>query len=359
MSEESLKFKHNCVNNSLREHNADAFLFIGKVNRFWLTGLSTQDGYVLVTKDCIYLFVDKRDFEYCKGNLSSSIKLVEYTGYNSIRDLCNELKLNKICFDADQMSVNDYIKLNENTKLSNFIPINSQELRKIKCKEEIDILQKSANIAVEAITDCRKWLKPGVTEIEASNHIRDFMLNLGATNVSFDLIVAFGINTANPHHQPGQTVLEKEMLVTLDIGCIYQGYCSDITRSFYVGKDPSYRIRDLYDTVLSAQQMGLDNIMAKNTGKYIDSVVRKYIDDHRQYHNCFSHGLGHGVGLEIHELPANRSTYTQPLGVDSVVTVEPGIYIDGFAGVRIEDTIVVKENGIINLTINASKEFFQ
>lgn len=356
---ETLKFKHNCVIESLNEQQADAFLFVGKVNRFWLTGISTQDGYVLVTRENIYLFVDKRDFDYCKAHLNSAITLVEYTGYKSIDELCNELEIHNICFDADHMSVQEFNAINEAVEVDQFIPVNSQELRKYKCAEEIKTLQASADIAVAAIADCRKWLKPGVTEIQTSNHIRDFMLKKGASGVSFDLIVAFGWNTANPHHQPGDTVLQNEMLVTLDIGCIYKGYCSDITRTFYVGKNPSQDIQDLYNVVFYAQKLGLEVTRPENTGKLVDWTVRNFIENHRKYRYGFTHNLGHGVGLEIHELPGNRAAYDRPLGVNSVVTVEPGIYIDGLGGVRIEDTVVVTPKGLINLTVKAPKDFLK
>ncbi|MCF0228045.1 MAG: aminopeptidase P family protein [Malacoplasma sp.] len=239
------------------------------------------------------------------------------------------------------------------------IRLDTKEVRSIKCEEEIKYLQKAADIAVHALEETRKWIKIGVSESEVKTHLHNLMVSKGASGDSFDLIVAFGKNTANPHHIATNDKLKNNQFVTLDIGCIYNNYCSDITRTFFVGNKPTKSEKEIYNLILNAQQLGLKSAKVGTSGKALDAIVRNYIGKNKRFGKLFVHGLGHGVGIEIHEFPNINPKYDKMLSNNSVITIEPGVYEDNFAGVRIEDTIVITNKGIINLTKKAKKDFYK
>ena len=358
MNNHSLLFKHKCICTKLDELSADAFLFTSQPNIVWSTGVNADDGFVIVTKNQIYLIVDKRSFSYIKKHLNKQINLVEFKSVDSIKQIINLNTIKKLIIENDYLTFQQYDQYVKPLKVQT-IKFDTKQLRIIKCKEELEYLQKAADIAVKAIEQTRKWLKPGVTEIETKQYLHNYMIKHGASDMSFDLIVCFGKNTANPHHKAGGTKLHHNELVTLDIGCIYNNYCSDITRTFFVGNKPSKETVEMYELVKQAQQLGLNTVAVGMKGSTVDAVVRDYISKNPRFGKLFSHGLGHGVGLEIHELPNLNFKYNETLPNNCVVTIEPGVYEDNFGGVRIEDTIVVTNKGIINLTHKARKDFYQ
>lgn len=352
MNASSLSYKETKVLELLNKNKADGFIFISTYNRFWITGVNTTFGYAIVTKNNVYYLIDARDYECCKSRLKN-IKCVLYKKPSDLNKLIKELKIKTLMFERDYVSYIDFNDVLKPLKVK-LIPADTMVLRAQKTNEEIALIKKSMNIAVKAINFIKKTIKPGMTELMVKQALTVKMIAEGATATSFDLIVAFGENTANPHHQSTNKVLKKNEFITCDIGCIYKGYCSDITRTFWLGK-PSKKMLEMYNLVLQANEKGVAAAKVGILGSKLDAVCRDHISKNKKYANLFCHGTGHGVGIEIHELPNVKSTYHQPILDNSIITIEPGIYEPGFGGVRIEDSILVTKNGTEVLTAKANK----
>ena len=352
MTEDSYSFKKNVVKKMLIENNADAIIFISTYNRFWITGVNTTFGYAIVTKNETFLLIDARDYECCKNQLTK-IKCYLYNSFNDLTNLLKKMKIKILLFENDYVSYLDFNNVLKKLKVK-LVPVNTCILRASKTKEEILNIKKSMDIATQAINFIRKSIKVGMTEKQVKKLLTVYMLDKGATATSFDLIVAFGEHTANPHHQSNNRKLKPNEFITCDIGCIYNGYCSDITRTFWLGK-PSKKMLEMYKLVWEANKKGIAKAKVGITGKYLDNVCRSHISKNREYKDLFVHGTGHGVGIEIHELPNVKPTYNEKILNNSVITIEPGIYQPGFGGVRIEDSILVTNNGIEVLTRKAKK----
>jgi Xaa-Pro aminopeptidase len=212
----------------------------------------------------------------------------------------------------------------------------------IKTDAEIKILKVAADIADAAFKYILDFIRPGKTELEVSNELEFFMRRAGATSSSFDTIVASGYRSALPHGVASDKVIEIGDIVTMDYGCYYNGYVSDITRTVAVG-EPDAKLREIYDVVLEAQLRGMAGIKPGLTGKQADAITRDYITE-KGYGEYFGHSTGHGIGLEVHEGPGLSKKSDIILEPGMVVTCEPGIYIPGLGGVRIEDdTLITNE----------------
>ncbi|MEI7709589.1 MAG: M24 family metallopeptidase [bacterium] len=222
------------------------------------------------------------------------------------------------------------------------------EVRAPKSKKEIDSIIKAQRISEKVLSLTLLQLRTGVTELQISDFIKSSFIKLGAPILSFPPIVSFGKNSANIHHEPGHAKLKKGDTVMFDFGCTVNHYCSDMTRTFFWG-EPNPRQKKVYNDVLRAMELALKKI---NTGekkaKVVDASARKFLAS--KYKNNFQHGLGHGVGTVIHEWPNFKPKSEDVLPVGCVMTVEPGIYLKGFGGVRIEDMILITKNGYKNLT---------
>ena len=225
--------------------------------------------------------------------------------------------------------------------------------REIKDDWEVAQLAEAGRITDDAFAGILPFLRPGVTELEIAAKLTYYMCEAGASGNSFPPIVASGVNSSMPHAMPGTRRLQDGDFVTMDFGCIYEGYCSDMTRTVVLGR-ASDRQREIYETVLAAQKATLEAIHAGMRGKDIDAVARNIINA-AGFEGCFGHGLGHSVGLEIHEPPYANARSEEIVGEGMLMTVEPGIYVDGFGGVRIEDLVAVTADGHENLT-NSPKE---
>src|SRR5699024_2374439 len=231
-----------------------------------------------------------------------------------------------------------------------------ESLRMIKSSEELEIMKKAAEVADAAYKHIRSYIKPGVKEIDVSNELEFFMRRQGATSSSFDTIVASGYRSALPHGVASTKEIQDGELVTLDYGALYEGYCSDITRTLAVG-DISNELKTIYDTVLQAQLIGIEEIKQGLTGKEADALTRDYITE-KGYGKYFGHSTGHGLGMEVHEGPGLSYRSDVKLKPNMVVTVEPGIYVPDNGGCRIEDDIVITETGNERLT-HSTKELIQ
>jgi Xaa-Pro aminopeptidase len=215
-------------------------------------------------------------------------------------------------------------------------------------------MQEAADLADQTFTYILTKLKPGVSENEIALEMEIYMRKHGATSSSFDTIVASGERSALPHGVASDRLLQANEFVKLDFGAYYHGYCSDLTRTVVLGK-PTERHKQIYDTVLEAQLLALEKLKPGMTGREVDAIARNVITK-AGYGDHFGHGTGHGLGMEIHEAPRLSLLSDTVLEPGMVVTVEPGIYIPGFGGVRIEDDVVITENGIRILT-KSSKDF--
>lgn len=222
------------------------------------------------------------------------------------------------------------------------------EVRAVKTKKELENIIKAQRISERVLSDVLKVLKTGVTELEIANFIKKTYISHGVYVLSFPPIVAFGKNTANIHHEPGKSKLKKGDIIMFDFGCTVEHYCSDMTRSYFWG-EPSAKQKKIFTDVLTAMELVISKInKGEKRAKVIDKTARGFLA--KRYKDNFQHGLGHGVGTVIHEWPNFKPKSEDTLPVGCVMTIEPGIYLKGFGGVRIEDMIVITKNGCKNLT---------
>lgn len=348
--------KKNIIVSDLKKYNADTAVIISHFNRYWFTDFLSSAGFLVINENSSFFLVDYRYYEAAKIKITDA----EVLPFHNLEDLKNLLTR----INAKRLMVEEeYITLEELTMLWRLgyetIGTTSRKWRVIKTDNEIESLKKSASIAAQTIEWAKKQNLIGKTEIEVAKMLSIHMLELGATSNSFDLIVATGLNGAIPHHQPDDTILEEGNLVTLDIGCMYNNYASDITRTFALGsklKNPE--LEKLYNVVLKANTDGILTVKAGIKGSDVDKVARNYISSFKEYKDYFTHATGHGVGLEVHELPYVSLRSDNILPLNSVCTVEPGIYIPGVGGARIEDTVVVSEDKAIILTEEATKDLY-
>ena len=221
-------------------------------------------------------------------------------------------------------------------------------LRAAKDEEEIALMTKAQRISEQALEEILKFLRPGVTEKEVAAKLTYDMLRFGAEKMSFDPIVASGPNGSLPHAVPSDRAIQSGEFVTMDFGCVYGGYCSDMTRTVAVG-EPTEEMKKVYAVVLEAQLAGIAAEKAGVTGKSVDAAARRVIED-AGYGEYFGHSFGHSVGLEIHEAPNAGSTCEDVIPLGAAVSAEPGIYLPGKFGVRIEDVTIFTADGCVNLT---------
>ena len=229
-------------------------------------------------------------------------------------------------------------------------------MRNIKSEAEVKILQKAADITVKVFNLVVKYVKPGITERDISKKITTLFIENGAEKNSFDPIVASGTNGAYPHHRDSLRKIKNGEFITLDFGCVYHGYCSDMTRTILVGPKPigknNLKVAEYYIIVKEAQEKAIKEAKPGMTGKQVDAIARDHIKS-KGY--TFGHSTGHGLGIDVHEYPLASPSYDIPLEEGCCITIEPGIYVEGVGGVRIEDDIILKKTGNIVLTKKAKK----
>lgn len=347
------------IANALEEYGLDAMLLTGEANRFYATGFHSigTDGVALVTPSKNYYFTDSRYTEAAARSIKNT-KIEETKPGRGCLTLLNEAieeqHIETVGFEDTYMTVADYEQYGKELHCK-LVPAAKLlgGLRQVKNAEELKLMIAAQRIAERALEEILKEIRPGVSEKELAARLQYLMLHFGAENMSFDPIVVSGPNGSLPHGVPSEKTIESGEFVTMDFGCIYHGYCSDMTRTVAVGS-VTEEMRRVYDTVLAAQQAGIAAACAGVSGKAVDGAARQVIED-AGYGDYFGHSFGHGVGVEIHEAPNASSRNETPLPVGAVISAEPGIYIPGKLGVRIEDVIVINENGCVNLT-QAPKE---
>ena len=343
----------------INELELDGVILMSDMNRYWFTEFASSAGYVFVNKEGkTALLIDARYFlsakEFAKNIDNFYLLDQSKTFVDHVTGILNSLSMKKVGLESEYTTLT---VANTFKQLPNFeaVAFNSIPLRTVKEKWEIEYLQRAADISAETIEWAKKEIRPGMTELEIATMISIHQMELGAECDSFPPIVASGINGANPHHHPSMKVVENGDMITLDIGCKYKGYCSDITRSFILGGEPSNpELFEIYKTVYNAQTAGIKAAKAGVSGADVDLVCRDIIGA-TKYKDYFTHSTGHGVGIEVHELPNVTGRNKNPLVPNNVVTVEPGIYVPNVGGVRIEDTILITDGEPIVLTRKATK----
>jgi Xaa-Pro aminopeptidase len=332
------------------EHDIDGLLVTNPYNRRYITGFTGTAGVAVISRDKAVFITDFRYVEQASKQVQG-FEIVQHTGpiVEEAAKQVARLGIQKLGFEQEDVSYATF-KAYESAVKAELVPTSHviEKLRLIKSESEIKILKEAAEIADAAFEHILSFIRPGVKEIDVANELEFFMRKQGATSSSFDTIVASGYRSALPHGVATEKVIEKGELVTLDFGAYYKGYCSDITRTIAVGAI-SDELKTIYDIVLQAQLRGMNGIKPGMTGKEADALTRDYISE-KGYGEYFGHSTGHGIGLEIHEGPALSVRSDVVLAPGMVVTVEPGIYIPGLGGVRIEDDTVVTENGNEPLT---------
>ncbi|RLL48104.1 aminopeptidase P family protein [Oceanobacillus piezotolerans] len=346
------------LKNALSEHELDALLVTSPINRRYITGFSGTAGVAIITNEANRFITDFRYTEQATAQ-ATHFEVIEHKQQIEleIKTQLKDLGVKRVGFEQDYVSYKTYESYNKLFDVE-LVPVSEliEDIRLIKTSEELSILKQAAEIADNAFEHIKSFIKPGVKEIEISNELEFFMRKQGATASSFDTIVASGVRSALPHGVATNKVIQSGELVTLDYGALFDGYCSDITRTVAVG-EVSEELRNIYNIVLEANIRGLNGIKPGMTGKEADALTRDYINE-KGYGKYFGHSTGHGIGLEVHEGPGLSTRSDQTLKSGMVVTVEPGIYIAGLGGCRIEDDIVITENGNERLTF-APKEFIE
>ncbi|AEM78652.1 M24 family metallopeptidase [Thermoanaerobacter wiegelii] len=333
----------------MKEKDIEAFVIYKFVNVTYITGFTGDDSVALVTHDKAIFITDGRYTEQAQKEVKDFEVIEHKTGIKEVlKEYIKTLEIKKLAFE-ENISYGQYRELKELLGIELIPQANLVEtLRMVKDEEEIENIKKAQNITDRAFEHLLKFIKVGMTEKEVALELEYFMKKQGAEDLSFDTIVASGKRSSLPHGKASEKVIEKGDFVTIDFGCKVGGYCSDMTRTIVMGK-ASEKQKEIYNIVLEAQQKAIDNIRAGVTSKEADLLARSVIEE-KGYGQYFSHSLGHGVGLEVHEAPSLSFKKEEILKERAIVTVEPGIYIPDFGGVRIEDMVLLKEDGVINLT---------
>jgi Xaa-Pro aminopeptidase len=331
-----------------KEFDLDAMLITSSSNRLYLSSFTGSSGVLLITKDEAILVTDFRYHDQAKEQ-ANGYNIVIHTSPTpeEIARLVKEHSIKKLGFEQDHLTYSafrtyDSLLSPVNAELS---PVSGlvEKLRLIKDDSEIKIIKDAASIADAAFSHIIEFIRPGKSEREVSNELEFFMRKNGATSSSFNIIVASGYRSALPHGVATDKIIETGELVTLDFGAYYKGYCSDITRTVAIGHI-SDELKEIYQVVYDAQMLGMQGIKPGMTGKEADALTRDYIAS-KGYGDYFGHSTGHGIGLDVHEGPALSMKSDTILEPGMIVTVEPGIYMSGLGGVRIEDDAVITKNG--------------
>lgn len=331
----------------------EAVIIFSEVNRRYFTGFPSSDGYLVVTKDDATLFVDSRYVEAAEKSVTACNVLLFKKASEDIKNYLKEKSVIKAYTERNHISVStaDFLKtaflpcrVTPSKKLEKAI----DESRITKTDYEIESIKAAQKIAEDAFDHILTFIKPGVTEKQIALELDFYMLSHGAEAISFETIAVTGQKSSMPHGVPDDTVVKSGDFITMDFGAVVNGYHSDMTRTVAVGEVSEEQIK-VYETVLTAQKTALNILKAGLDCCEADKAARQVIED-AGYGEYFGHSTGHGVGVEIHEAPTLAPKSKGALQVGNVVTIEPGIYLPGKFGVRIEDMALITENGFENLT---------
>ena len=325
----------------------DTMLLTSEANCYYATGFMGE-GIALVTRRGSWYFTDSRYTEAADKAIGDAAVIREVSREKPFSVLINEALAEagaeKAGFEEQRMTVAEHAVYSEKLHCT-LTPASSlmTELRGSKDEEELSCMTAAQRIAEGALEQILKEIRPGMTEKEIAARLNYLMVSAGAEKTAFDTIVASGPNGSMPHAVPGMRKVREGDFITMDFGCVYKGYCSDMTRTVALGR-PSDEMRNVYDIVLQAQLAGIAAAKAGVTGAVIDGAARKVIQD-AGYGVYFGHSFGHSLGIDIHEAPNAAPGNDKPMPDGAVVSAEPGIYLPGKFGVRIEDVMILRPDG--------------
>lgn len=339
-----------------------ASLITNKSNILYLSGFSGSHGFMLITKNKKILFTDSRCIEEAKNKIPKSIEVRNVTKlWKNPKELKEEwletlkkLRIKTLGFEGGSLTVNQFKKYKKMSPKIKFSDITGEieRLREKKTKNEISLIKKSQKITEKTFSLIKKFIQKNkskkLREIDVVWEIKRLGFTLGAEDVSFEPIVAFGKNSSVPHHKSDNTILKKDDLVLIDMGMKYKNYCSDMTRVIFLAK-PTPLQKKVFSIVSAAQKNAINKVRIDMLEQKIDSAARETIESHG-YSENFGHGTGHGVGLDIHESPNLSPLGKQKIKKGMVMTIEPGIYLPGKFGIRLENMILVTEKGAVSIT---------
>lgn len=331
--------------------DCDAFFSVDPSDNAYLTGFFGSTSAVLITRNIARLLCDFRYAEQASA-LTSGVETVECSGNLDVRlgEHLQDLSVKRAAFDPCAITVSRYETIKE-TFTGETAPAEEicRKLRQIKETSEVERIRAASQLAEEALEQVLSTLKCGIREYELAASLEYEFRKRGAQRASFDTITLFGARSSLPHGVPGDNPLKIGDIVLIDCGCVLDGYCSDLTRTFVFGRIPGDWFADIYECVRQAQDNALKAVRAGVLTRSVDEAARTRIAA-AGFGDRFGHGTGHGVGLEVHESPRLNTVSKAMLQAGMVVTVEPGIYLPGQGGVRIEDLLVVTEDGCDILT---------
>lgn len=329
----------------------DAILISDRSNIRYLSGFTGTFAYLVISKDKAFIMTDSRYTMQARQQSVhfSLVKLERYTPPMSIAKLCEQQNWAVLAFERNDLSFDFYDRLKSCFGRANLMPIEKavEQFRAVKDEDEIEKIRIAEHIGDAAFAHVLEIIKPGMTEKEVAFEMELAMRRQGASGLSFDTIVASGVRSAMPHGVASDKKIENGDLVVFDFGCVYDGYCSDMTRTIGIGQ-LSEAQKDLYALVLKAQTAALKMARADVVGEKMQDLVQG-IFDKAGFGSYFGHGLGHSVGLAIHEEPRFSRNVKEQIPAGTVISVEPGLYVPGIGGVRIEDLIVLTPQGYDNL----------
>lgn len=328
-------------------------LITSPVSRHYLTGLESEDGTVVVTKDVTYFIIDSRYYEMAEKSVKGCEIILQKEVYGQIAEILNRHKIDTISVESDYMTISQLAAVNSkfmdcridtSKRLSEYLT----NLRMVKSDWEIEKIVAAQRIAERAFSKLLSTMKVGMTEKQVAALLNFFMMEYGADGISFETIAASGFNSSCPHAVPTDKPIKSGEFLTLDFGAMVDGYHSDMTRTVVFGQ-PTEEMKNVYNAVWGANTDAMKAVRDGISAKLVDNVARATLQawDYEEY---FGHGLGHGVGLEIHEAPSLSPRSNLSLRTGMVVTIEPGVYLPGKFGVRIEDMVVVTKDGCKVLT---------
>ena len=345
----------NKLRSQLATKGLDAFLVSQAENRRYLSGFTGSAGFLLISQQKAILATDFRYVEQAQAQ-APAFEVVQIQGeiVKWFPRIASELDARKLGFEGKSISFSTYKELADalsdtKTKIS-LIPTDGvvESLRAVKDNDELKLIEKAAGLADAALEYIIPRIKPGASEKEIAWDIENFLRRNGSEPVPFELIVASGFNSAMPHARPTDRAIRQGEPVVIDIGATVEGYTSDITRTICLGNSDSM-FNKVYDIVLGAQLTAMATLQIGMTGEQVDRLARTVIEQ-AGYKDAFGHGLGHGVGLATHEGPRLGTSSADILADGMVFTIEPGVYISGWGGVRIEDMVVLEEGKVRPLT---------
>lgn len=336
------------LNNLLQQNNLDGILLTNKYNLRYFTSFTGTTGFALVTKTGRYFFSDFRYKEQATNQVTPrgfEFVLWDRT-MKSVAEFLKKDEVKRLGIEDQDITLSYYNNLKTEFEGVELVSLEDKvsKTRMIKTEEEIENIKEAVRIADIAFSQILEKVKEGVKERDLSAEIEYIMKLNGAEDKSFDFIVASGYRSAMPHGVASDKTIGKNEFVTFDFGCYYNGYASDITRTIFFGDEITEKHKEIYNTVLEAQLLAISKAKAGMKASELDKVARDYITE-KGYGEYFGHGLGHALGLEIHEQPFVSKIGDIVLEENMVVTIEPGIYIEGFGGVRIEDDVIIKKDG--------------